>query len=328
MIKRDYSSLNALIEEANKEEKTFEKKDWTIKDEFHPTVVNGKATVVMRLLPSKNLEETMYIENKNHMHKLPNGKFFGCECLGKFGITCPICEYNRAVYKQFGKDKVGAKNASIASARSKYLTSVYIVKNDNNPETEGKVFHWQFGKQIMDIFKKAMKDTTDPETGDTINHVNPWELLENGPQGEGANFILEITPSDMGPTIPNYETSHFSDKHGRITTKVNGKLRPMTDAEIEALETQFVTYGEYYRTEADVMDNDTIIKVWEKKTNGDKRLRPYVQDKSKFEDDEVDFGTKTETASPSPVSFEETVAAAPSVATTTNEKDFFADLPF
>jgi len=76
-----------------------------------------------------------------------------------------------------------------------YYSNIYVVKDPKNPENEGKVFLYRYGKKIFDKIMAAMQPEFQDETP-----VNPFDLWE------GANFKLKIK------TVAgywNYDSSEF-----------------------------------------------------------------------------------------------------------------------
>ena len=70
-----------------------------------------------------------------------------------------------------------------------------MVKDPSNPENEGKVFLYAFGKKIFDKLNDLMNPTFEDE-----EPVNPFDLWE------GANFRLKIRQFEG---YPNYDKSEF-----------------------------------------------------------------------------------------------------------------------
>jgi hypothetical protein len=78
-----------------------------------------------------------------------------------------------------------------------YIANIYVVRDPGNPDNEGKVFLFKFGKKIFDKINEAMNPEFDDESP-----VNPFHLWE------GANFKLKIRKVE-GYT--NYDKSEFDD---------------------------------------------------------------------------------------------------------------------
>jgi hypothetical protein len=76
-----------------------------------------------------------------------------------------------------------------------YISNIYVVKDPANPENEGKVFLYKFGKKIFD----KLNDLMNPEFDDEAP-TNPFDLWE------GANFKLKIRKVEG---YQNYDKSEF-----------------------------------------------------------------------------------------------------------------------
>ena len=80
--------------------------------------------------------------------------------------------------------------------RLHYVTNVYVVSDPSNPEREGQVFLYQFGKKIHD----KIMDMMQPEFADE-DAVNPFDMWE------GADFKLKIRNVEG---YRNYDKSEFA----------------------------------------------------------------------------------------------------------------------
>lgn len=78
-----------------------------------------------------------------------------------------------------------------------YIANILVISDPSNPENEGQVKLFKFGKKIFDKISEAMN----PEFADETP-VNPFDLWE------GANFKLKIRKVEG---YRNYDKSEFSD---------------------------------------------------------------------------------------------------------------------
>ena len=92
-----------------------------------------------------------------------------------------------------------------------YYANIYVVEDAANPENNGKVMLYKFGKKIFDKLMEAMQ----PEFPDDPQ-INPFDMWE------GANFKLKIRKVDG---YWNYDKSEFDSK---------SQLKS-TDDELEAI---------------------------------------------------------------------------------------------
>lgn len=252
-IKRDLNAYFGDINAAVAEQTPKKMKSWKIENLFTPTYKDNKFSVVIRFLPSHPDEIKPYVENRKHTIKLPNGKWFITECLTKFGKPCPICNHNRTAYKTMPKEQ--AADISLGKAKSRYICNILVVRNANNTDTEGKVFRFEFGPQIMKMIGAAMTDREDEIEG-LIRGFNPfdWET--------GANFVYTGV---MGSNGPKLDDSHFGNQ-GPIDKWNGKKYQPLTVEEIDAIEAQLYRLDECYNKEEEVADFNRIVQRYEEKS--------------------------------------------------------------
>lgn len=222
------------------------KKSYKVENAFTPVLKDGKYSVVMRFLPSHPSEFKPFIENRTHMFQLQNGSWFGCDCLSKYGEPCPICDYNRAMWRKYGKEE--GKNHVLGKFKPKYVSNVLIVRNPNAPDTEGKVYRFEYGPLVMKMISDAMTDHEDNEAG-LIKGFNPFDWKK------GANFVFEGIQN--GKFIKN-DTSHFGTP--KPINKWNGKsFIELDDEEIDAIEAQLYTLEDCEHKKEDVRDYQGIL---------------------------------------------------------------------
>lgn len=251
-VKRDFGSYFQDIQAATAAPAATQRKSYKVENVFTPTYKDGKFSVILRFLPSHPDEIKPFVENRTHMFKVNGDQWFGCDCLGKFGKPCPICEYNREQFKKYGKEEGRAR--SFGKARSKYVCNVLVVRNANNTEQEGKVYRFEFGAQIMKMISEAM---TEKDDGLSVTPaINPfdWTL--------GANFVYEGVQSSNGPKL---DASHFGPQ--QAINKWTGKgYKELTEAEIDDIESKLYKLDECYHKEEDCANYNQILERYEKKT--------------------------------------------------------------
>ena len=76
-----------------------------------------------------------------------------------------------------------------------YYSNIYVVSDSKNPENEGKVFLFRYGKKIFDKLMAAMQPEFEDESP-----INPFDFWK------GANFKLKIRKVDG---YWNYDKSEF-----------------------------------------------------------------------------------------------------------------------
>ena len=129
----------------------------------------------------------------NHAFQGPGGWLID-NCPTTKGEQCPVCAANNKLWNSgVESDKEVARQRK---RKLSYYSNIYVVRDSANPENEGKVFLYKYGKKIHDKILAAMQPEFDDETP-----VNPFDLWE------GANFKLKIR------TVAgywNYDASEFA----------------------------------------------------------------------------------------------------------------------
>jgi len=129
----------------------------------------------------------------DHGFQGPTGLWYIENSLTTLNQDDPVSEFNSKLWNSgVEADKEQARKQK---RRLKYTANVYIVKDPGNPENEGKVFMYQFGKKIFDKLNDLMNPTFEDE-----EPTNPFDLWE------GANFRLKIRQFEG---YPNYDKSEF-----------------------------------------------------------------------------------------------------------------------
>jgi len=153
----------------------------------------GNGFAVIRFLPAPKGEEMPFVRVWDHGFQGPTGLWYIENSLTTLGQDDPVSEYNSKLWNTgVEADKDQARKQK---RRLKYTANIYVVKDQANPENEGKVFLYAFGKKIFDKLNDLMNPTFEDE-----EPVNPFDLWE------GANFRLKIRQFEG---YPNYDKSEF-----------------------------------------------------------------------------------------------------------------------
>ena len=262
-----YSAMDSL--NINKKDK---QKSYEIEGLFKPKMgADGKFTVVLRFLPAHPDEEIPWVENRSHMFQLANGSWFGCDCAKKWNEPCPICDYNAKIWTKYGRTdeaRIRVKD----KWKPKFYSNVYIVKNPNASETEGRVYRLEYGRAIMKFIQDAMADKDDAELG-VIPGINPFswwgpndKAVLDGEDKAGANFVWEGIKGSNGP---NYSTSHFSNPRRMCKLGQDGKLVEMTDAELDVVESQLYTLKDIEKQKDQMRSYEDLLKFYKTKAGED-----------------------------------------------------------
>jgi gp32 DNA binding protein like len=153
----------------------------------------GSASAIIRFLPPVNGDELPWVRKYSYGFQGPSGKWYINDSPNTINLPDPVGDANRELYAT--KDPAKIEIAKSRKRRTEFISNVYIVKDPNHPENEGKVFLFKYGKKIHDMITTKAK----PEFAEDTP-VEVWDL------DEGANFRLRIKTVDK---YPNYDSSTF-----------------------------------------------------------------------------------------------------------------------
>ena len=187
--------LEKLTEELTKlsgTKQTDNKKDERF---WYPNVDKaGNGYAVIRFLPPPQGEDIPFVRIFEHGFQGPTGSWYIENSLTTIGKNDPVGEYNSQLWNSgLDSDKEIARKQK---RKLGYVSNVYVITDQQNPENEGKVFLFKYGKKIFDKLNEAMN----PEFADE-DAMNPFDLWA------GANFKLKIRNVEG---YRNYDKSEFA----------------------------------------------------------------------------------------------------------------------
>jgi len=157
---------------------------------------SGNGMAVIRFLPAAAIDGDAglpWTRTFSHGFQGPGGWFID-NCLTTLNEKCPVCEHNGGLWNS-GVEA----NKEIARKQKRklsYIANIYVISDPSNPQNEGTVRLFKFGKKIFDKISEVMN----PEFADE-KAVNPFDMWE------GANFKLKIRNVEG---YRNYDKSEFS----------------------------------------------------------------------------------------------------------------------
>lgn len=175
---------------------------------------NGEA--IIRLLPSvAGEEETPFVMYKEYFIRSNNG-IFACAAPENAGLDSFPLETAWELWSQFKKtnDEMYRVYFRDRMPSESFICNIYVVKDPANPENEGKVFLWKFGRQLKKKFMAEMgmeDDGYKPKSSILIDEVNP-EPYDIFDLWDGANFYLTTFSSTGKPLNRSYERSKFMER--------------------------------------------------------------------------------------------------------------------
>ncbi len=153
----------------------------------------GNGYAVIRFLPAPEGEELPWAKMYSHAFQGPGGWYIE-NSLTTSGGKDPVSEYNRELWNsgnEADKDTVRKQKRKLS-----YFANIYVVQDKANPQNEGKVFLYKFGKKIFDKIMEAMQPEYEDETA-----INPFDFWV------GANFKLKLKKV---AGYWNYDSSEFA----------------------------------------------------------------------------------------------------------------------
>jgi hypothetical protein len=152
----------------------------------------GNAQAVIRFLPAPDGEDDPFIKFYSYFFE-ENGKRFIENCPSTIGGDSPVMDHNGKLWNSGNEDD--KEIVRRRKRRTNYYSNVYIVKDPANPENEGKVFLFKYGKKIFEKIENAISPKFE---GD--EPFNPFDFWE------GADFKLRIVKKEG---YANYDNSSF-----------------------------------------------------------------------------------------------------------------------
>ena len=188
------NSLDKLLGAAVQENKPQEKKSYVDERIWKPVMdKTGNGFAIIRFLPAPKGEELPWVKLWNHAFQGPTGQWYIENSLTTISQNDPVSELNTKFWNSgVESDKEIARKQK---RKLQYYSNIYVVKDSANPENEGKVFLYRFGKKIFDKIMETMQPAFEDETP-----VNPFDFWE------GANFKLKLRKVDG---YWNYDKSEF-----------------------------------------------------------------------------------------------------------------------
>ena len=189
------SSIDKLVQAAEAVSTKAETKSYDDDRFWKPTRDKaGNGYAVVRFLPAKEGEDLPWVRYWDHGFKGPTGLWYIENSLTSIGQDDPVSESNSVLWNS-GRDEDKAL-ARERKRRLHYISNVLVVSDPENPQNEGKVFLYQFGKKIFD----KIMDVMQPQFADE-QPVNPYDFWE------GADFKIKIRKVEGWV---NYDKSEFS----------------------------------------------------------------------------------------------------------------------
>ena len=218
----------------------------------------GNGYAVIRFLPAVEGDELPWAKYWDHFFQGPTGQWYVEKSLTTIGKDDPVTQMNSELWAT-GLDS----NKDIVRKRKRrlhYTSNIYVVSDPANPDNEGKVFLYEYGKKIFD----KIMDTMQPQYADETA-VNPFDLWK------GADFKIKIA---QVAGFRNYDRSEFGDSKAlhdddAVLEKIYGQeysLKEFTDPasfksydELKLKLTRVLGEGAAVTSTAEQMDLDDSV---------------------------------------------------------------------
>ena len=195
-LKRNRSSFEKLtkaIETTNQTAEAGSKDDTRFWQPEVDKAGNGMAVIRFLPAPAADGDDALpWVRLFTHGFQGPGGWLID-NCLTTLNDKCPVCEHNSTLWNsgiEANKEIVRKQKRKLS-----YIANVLIISDPKNPENEGQIKLFKFGKKIFDKITEAMN----PEFPDE-KPMNPFDFWE------GANFKLKIRNVEG---YRNYDKSEF-----------------------------------------------------------------------------------------------------------------------
>ena len=212
MKKRSGASISELTAQADK----INKKSESYKDDrfWRPELdKSSNGFAVIRFLPAPNEEDLPWARLFSHGFQGPGGWYIE-NSRTTLGDKDPVSEMNTKLWNSgLESDKEIARKRK---RRLNYISNILVISDPANPENEGKVFLYKYGKKIFDKINEAMQPEFEDETP-----INPFDFWN------GANFKLKVRKV---AGFINYDKSEF-DSQSELFDGDDAKLEELWKTE-------------------------------------------------------------------------------------------------
>jgi hypothetical protein len=155
----------------------------------------GNGMAIIRFLPAPAVDgddALPWVRLFDHGFQGPGGWYIE-NSLTTLGQKDPVSEYNSVLWNS--GIEANKEIARKQKRRLFYIANIYVVSDPKNPDNEGQIRLYKFGKKIFDKITEAMNPQFEDEKS-----INPFDFWE------GANFKLKIRQVEG---YRNYDKSEF-----------------------------------------------------------------------------------------------------------------------
>ena len=170
-----------------------------VSDEYSPSAAKGKNNVyqsIIRFIPWYQNPKHGSIQEKwvSYLQDPVTNRGRYVDCPSSIGKPSPLQDIYWKLKKSESVQE--QKLADTFSRRHSYASLIQVIRDENNPELEGKIIVWRYGVKIWEKINAELK----PVIGEKHD---PFDILQ------GKAFALVITKVSG---FNNYDQSKFVDK--------------------------------------------------------------------------------------------------------------------
>jgi hypothetical protein len=219
-LKRNGTNLSKLVEAAATAGGNGQQNNSKDERFWYPTRDKaGNGYAVIRFLPGKGESATPWARYWDHAFKGPTGQWYIEKSLTSIGQQDALAESNAKLWNSgIESDKTIVRERK---RNLRYVTNVLVVNDSANPENNGQVRLYRFGKKIFDKIMDAMQPKFPDETP-----MNPFDMWE------GGDFVIKVR---MVEGYPNYDTSAFKSPSALLDGD-EGKLETLYEKQYDLSE--------------------------------------------------------------------------------------------
>lgn len=189
--KKNADALSAQLDKINpSKKKSFEKDERFWYPELDKS---GNGYALIRFLPPPQNEDLPIIRYYHHSFQGPTKAWYIENSLTTFERPDPVGEFNSQLWNTGTKEN--QDQARKQKRKLQFVANVLVLNDKANPDNNGKVFLYKFGKKIFDKVNAMMF----PKFED-VKRVDPFDFQD------GANFRLVISKVEG---FSNYDESKF-----------------------------------------------------------------------------------------------------------------------
>ena len=257
----------------------------------------GNGHAVIRFLPQKDLDAPAFVESYSFYftNKRTNNTYSGTasRTFGK-DRPDPVAQFNTWCWSQSESPDVskeeGDRIKNVVRTRSQkhqYYSNILVVKDPANPENEGKVFVYRYGKKIYEKIHSQMF----PKFEDDQPCV-PFDMFD------GKDFRLV---SKIVSEYPNYDDSSFAALPSAVgsDSKIEDILEQTHDLNALVLDpSKDKSYDDKLKSLKRVMGDDELFLEWTSTLDTEVETKPAAKKPAPAAKPKADTKTLIEDTAP------------------------------